>query len=771
MHENPAAGICDLPEQYRILNVQGGIQRQFIEDHRRHSAYLAKTLPQEQNKDVGRYPTDSPEEFVRLFKQSPKLQQDITLELLTFLKEIEKTRMVNGKRLYDHQYAQLIWLTQSLCKGETSPETFLIQGSGGIGKTIILGVIAAVLIRLQIRGAIEARIAACATRSFVLMQQLFSKYQITEHAMHEDRNDMSTKDCSDVFQYATQLTGGRCFFEKKIITELCNASVSAEQAEQRLLEHLGSGIGDLRRQCSGRTGGAPAWKCILQKLSLVIANRRLLIMAPDGRNFEEIELTEATHKGKAKSGDLGFGIPEEYRKHDLVLAKRGADLDGKEYKRETDPKRLKADGRYRLLLILKSTLTNKAQRDTVSHLIGGIQALLVDEVEKTPGNEYQGLILRERTSKARGSDLPVPLVFGLTTEYFGKQGSFSTMRPHFDRQAPRPPLRIAINSTERILPPVSPDRPNAIDISPDSPEGLAYLVRDHFTDLPLLKRMKHPQPWRNNGVIVVHPNNVESCTMLLRDEYARRKEVTADVHSLNVNNKQPYVGRILSLMHGEERNHPCVLVTSPLLVKLALDLQGLWFLTIGTDYGIKGPNDLLRFLDRLEHSSLHRSVPNFRCLLRHPFFRTGDPRLSLFNVLEHDEPVQGVHEISWLRGQALLGKQRYRADKAFIEKNHLEGNAETVIIGNEPKEKKPRKPRAFRKLFSRGETEEEPGDVTADEMVADETVSNEVPLIGKPGQSASTAAEFLQEIGDWEFLPRKFRKWEEDWSPLFLMRQ
>lgn len=748
MNENPAASICELPEQYQILTPRGGIQSKFIADHRRHSDYLAKVLPQEQNRDVGSYPTDNPEEFVKLYKKSPVMQQMLTLELLTILDEIRKTRMVNGKKLHDHQYAQIIWLQQALCAGIFSPETFLIQGSGGIGKTLILGIITEALIRLQIRDLVGGRIVYCANKSFILMQQLFSQYDIERNAQHAE--GMTLKDRLDTFRFAEQLTGGNVVFTRKCIDELCLSGCTATEAKQRLTQELGNHADAKRRYPS------LDWNGILERLSLVIAGSRFLIRSPNKRDLEMIELAEATKKGKARSGDLGFGIPAEYKEEDLILAKRGADLDVQTFEKCSDPESLRKDQRYRVLLTLVSTLQKQAQFQTIAHLAGNIRALLIDEVQKIPGNEFQKIILRAREGNSEEKKLPSPLVFGLRAERYGDAVSLGNMI-NYHRRSPRPPLAVAMNSSQRILPPVSPVRPDAHDLDPESPEGLRFLVRSHFEEMPLLKKMGHPQPWKHTGMIVVHPDNVETLVKMLREEYAGHKGLKSDVHSLNANTAPPYSGRLLSLMHGEKKNHARVLVTSPSLVKLALDLQRMSYLTIGTDFQIRSPGDLLRYLDRLSHSSLHRTVPNFRCLLRHPFFRTGDPRLSLFNVLEHDEPVNDVHAISWLQGQALLGSPRYRADKAFIAKHHLEGDAETVIVGNEPKEKKPRRPRGFRSFLAGSAREG--------------TAHLETPSTGKPGQFASTAEEFLHDIGDWEDLPKKFRKWEEDWSPLFLMRK
>ena len=330
LENNPAAGLCDLPEQYTIVTKGGNPRREFIADYRQMNGFLYKTLPKGMNADVDFYPTTDPQEFVRLFKKSPVLQQQFTLELFTFLKEIEKTRIVNGKKLYDHQYAQLIWLAQSLCNGRVSPETFLLQGSGGIGKTLILGVIAAVLIRLQIRDVIQGRIAICAHKSYILMQQLFSQYQIQEKILHHGADfDISTKDVHDICAYAAQLSGGAHFFESPMIKELCKKRLTAPVVKKRLIIYLESisCLDHFKRRCTGKVGKIPKWEHVLTQLSLVIANREFLIHAPtEEEGFEQVQiaaLQKPTKKGRCPEWRLGIRDTTRLSRERSCVCKEG----------------------------------------------------------------------------------------------------------------------------------------------------------------------------------------------------------------------------------------------------------------------------------------------------------------------------------------------------------------------------------------------------------------------------------------------------------------
>ena len=132
----------------------------FASLYRKLTSFLAEVFPPSDNPQ-SLYPPLSAKEFVsRRFAPAPEFHRQLGQELWTLLRQISQDeRQLNRKRLYDHQFAHLIWVAASLTDGPDSPTSFFIQGAPGTGKTLTLGVLIQACVRLQQRQLMPGKIA------------------------------------------------------------------------------------------------------------------------------------------------------------------------------------------------------------------------------------------------------------------------------------------------------------------------------------------------------------------------------------------------------------------------------------------------------------------------------------------------------------------------------------------------------------------------------------------------------------------------------------
>ncbi len=757
--ENPAAGIMNLSPQYQITDSSGKMTPTFEKDYTANRNFLLQTLKIEWNRGIS-YSDENPQKFIENFQQSPELQRSFTQELLTFLDEIKDTRMVNGVRLYDHQYAILIWLSQIMCSSKNPIETFLIQGSGGIGKTIILGIITAVLIRLQIRNVLKGGVAICAHKAYILMQQLFSKDEIFRNAARsgEDK-EISIREVNSIAHFATQLTGCPDIFDRVFLGQICRDNKESEDVFIALERHV-------RKSETGRQwiknygteiNGHPEWHHKLQELCLVITHRALLLLAPNQSDFQYCELPTVDTENSdrlGKKGDMGFGIPDGYRERDLIIAKTGGS-----FNKVPSNTEITHSNRHRLFLLLSIHLL---RQDWCAKIpgIAGVQAIVVDETQEHPGNQWQSAIMNIRDVDDKS---PAPLVFAAMAEAAGdqRQGYIN-----FDRKSPRPPLRILLNSEDEILPPLAPYEPMMLDVDPDSEEGMDRMVLDHFAHWPLLEKLELPQLHTVDGAILVHPDNVETFIKKLEAKYAE-KGMGAQIISFDANKDPPHCGTMMSIMQGKYPV-PRILVSSPKHFKFALDFPNLWYITAATTYGLKDRQQILRLIDRIEHGSLHRQgiSKNVRVVLRLPCFSDDAAKNSAFHLINSPEAQTGAESMLSIPGMVALPEQIRKKDVQLVtEHEDVRGSQYTVLLGKkrghggkrERKELKDKKPEPKPKTKPKSKPQRE----VIRRQLPSVLVPTGVEGDALPGFRAQTVDEFLQEVKEWDFLSQKCKsEWD-----------
>ena len=148
----------------------------FASLYRKLTSFLAEVFPPSENPQ-SLYPPPSADEFVsRRFATAPEFHRHLAQELWTLLREISgNKRQVNRKKLYDHQFAHLVWTAALLTDGPNSPTSFFIQGAPGTGKTLTLGVLMQACIRLQQRQLMNGKIAYCTAKPYHLSDKVRGK--------------------------------------------------------------------------------------------------------------------------------------------------------------------------------------------------------------------------------------------------------------------------------------------------------------------------------------------------------------------------------------------------------------------------------------------------------------------------------------------------------------------------------------------------------------------------------------------------------------------
>ena len=620
--------------------------------------YIQDVFPAEDNEGI-QYPPDTPEDFQRNFEASPSFQQAFAQELWTLLNEIEADGFqYNGKELYDHQLAHLWYIASSIAGGKKSPKSFFIEGAPGTGKTLTLGVLMLVAIRMQIRGAVTGKIAYATAKPYHLASKVRGKgndkarvlrappYDMTEKDFRRIRTKLSKKDTIDTGATSSDKANDselmQYYFPKKAWDELFRLQgLPVEEIQEAILDSLRK-----RELYEDFQTELPRVRShFLRTLTLIIAGRAALVPGPH-KTVELLELPRPpesdTDQLEAHTGDAGSAIPVGYP----VFSRESTGLSVVE--RED----------ARVILEPANIFTSATQIERYGHVIHrDIQVLFCDEAQRRHPLVFQNPVI-----ESGGREKPV--VFAAGSQWYGKD---------YDRQTPRHSMLESIrrgvlpNFGVRIFPSASD-----IHFPSETQESFEQMIDVYFKNLRVLKELHLDQPYESNTLIVVHGKLIDATIMRLREEYAGRNIPTPEIH--------PYTGsdeekESLAVWFDdmEKAKGPHILVATPTMIKESIDLQTLRHLVVGTKVSA---DVLYGLVGRLAHGRDIQSDAD-RMLLTMQQFENSNLRATPFVSFNHEQDIP-EEEFLWVPGHALMNEDAYENDEEQLSGKEKRYQATTV---------------------------------------------------------------------------------------------
>ena len=600
------------------------------------------------------WPPENPLECFRAYSRRPVIAREMALELAGIVQEIESNDgKYMGKDTYAHQRGQIKWLVFSLLDRGTS---YLIEGAPGTGKTLVLGAIMQAATRLQMRNILHGSVVYGTHRPFILSQQTFSP----EHRRMRLKEKPILSECRYEWEYAMKRLGpgSEQYFSAEDWFTLRKAQLTDEtDAVEKLRALIGN--------TSQGTSFLEERAAVLPELAAILTGRTVIVNDTDE---SPLPLTFSSTPESVNpddlyySGDLGQGIPREYRQRGLVLARKGADVEGNII--GTGKKDVK---KARVLLTTAPSILINNYRQSIAEALHQVEIIIVDD-GRNAATAFQEAVTKESKSPHH-----TPLVF-MASALGTTNGNGS--RPHADSYSPRLSLEEAIESG--VLPNIGVDvfPGNSGTLYPsNSKEALEQLIEAHFAHLPLPEKFSLPQPHLCTTVVLVGDHAIDPTVERLREEYLAHGIPATIVpfrsnktrRTSRGNTQHPYSERIFQWMTDtQDKRNPKkpvhVLVMAPKNFTDALSLTNLENVTVATSSGI-GRNTLLRILGRLEHSMLHRTRgERYRGYFRQGLYKESRPEEMIFSLLglpEHKDKESA----QWVPLRTLRGIEAAAADK------------------------------------------------------------------------------------------------------------
>ena len=598
----------------------------FEADFRTRLEFLRRVFPQEQNPQAV-YPPQSAAEFLKQrFLGAPTLHQHVTRELFTLLREIDRSgRVVNDKKLYDHQLAYIIWVALSLTHGRHSPDSFFIEGAPGVGKTLTLGILMQACIRLQLRGLLKGKIAYCTAKLYHLPSKIRGVSMSKRRILRAPPYDLSPKDVRKYRRDLFKMNKGfmDAYFPNKAWEALFeDRPRNLAEANHALERSLGERdrLDALRRAADEEHG-------MVETIAKILVGRATIVKGPSG-NAELLEMLppEEECDVTTHTGDAAFAIPHESYS---VFAKESLGVSNSEA----------ADAD--LVLIPASIFTSTVQfekfKDDVHR---DIRVIFCDEAQRRGALTFQGPV-----SDAGGVDLP--LVFAAASRWYDRDWDCRSPRHSFPESIRR---RILPDIGVRLFPSAS-----AVHYPAESREALDQLFRGFFRPLRYFEKLELPQPRESNTLFVVHSKLTGMVAERLRQSYARKGPKGAQVWCYigGDEEKEKFQSWFVTAREG-----PNVLVASPAIVKESLDLPTIRHLIVATR--VSG-DVLYHLIGRLTHGSQLVSRRD-RVLLSLQRFANSNLHATPFHILDHarDFPEENFF---WVPGHILMSGDGFKWDR------------------------------------------------------------------------------------------------------------
>lgn len=643
-HAGPARAAA-IPPLMGIVNRQGhGPTRAFASLYRGQIALLNEVFKPGDNEQTV-YPPATAADFVRHhFLPAPELHRRLAREIWTLIREIGRhDHIVNGKRLYDHQLAHLIWVAASLADGKQSPSSFFIEGAPGTGKTLTLGMLMQACIRLQRRGLLGGKIAYCTAKPYHLSDKVRCSGMGRRRVLRAPPYTASEKDIRRR-RLALRKIDAKfmdAFFPRKAWAALfAQRPATGEQARQLVDDYLAQH--DLRP--------SPADAAMLDSVVQILASLATTVRGPDG-STELLALQSPPGDDlqiEAHTGDAAFAIPPRYP----VFARENIGIS------------TATRGEARVVLAPALVFTSARQVEkSQDELHRHVRVIFCDEAQRR-----EPLAFQEPVYYAGAGQLP--LVFAAGSRWYCKR---------WERRSPSHSFLESIRSS--ILPDLGVrlfPSATAVHYPAETEQALDQLLKRFFRDVKCFEEFGLRQPYNVNTLFVVHGRLVDHVVMRLRQKYAEQqpgqkpgnsKTPCRYAASFEAAEVRPFHGNeedreVLQLWFDSERDGPNVLVSSPTIVKESLDLRTIRHLVVGTRVSADA---LYHLIGRLAHSRAMRNK-NDRVLLSMQQYADSNLRATPFVALNHGQEFSDAG-FTWINGHVLISDRAFRRDNRRLQSN------------------------------------------------------------------------------------------------------
>lgn len=568
---------------------------------------------------------ESANQFLKGMDDTREIQRILVHEALTNLDVLGKKNFkTNGKTMHPHQRAHAFWSATTLGGGKEAPNSVLLRGAPGTGKTLELGQWMQAGVHAQMRELLPKGIIAYFTqRPFHLVQQTRGYGLAQKKLLRTPGFTLSDKEIDALYRECKKMIPGMCSVLTKgewheLFSEPPTSEAETRSRIQRLLHKKGV-LEKINTQPTFASEEMQLIRLLMGSSTTVqgITQKPELIDLP--------AFAEDDNMQTSFGGDAAFALPDDYP----VLAKERWGMNTSDTEK---PK---------VLLMPVTAVTSAMQRERLQAILKNVVLILLDEA-----GSWHSSVLENPVQEAKGMK---PVVIAATATDQGKQW-----------QARSPEHSVSRSVEDGILPDVGVDifpSQQELHYPRDSMQALSQLVTHHFEELPLMKRLKLQQPCEGNGLIVVHASAVRECAQMLQKEHDKRK-TGGKVLCLDAKTPQPEKEKIL-LWLGSETAHPKTLVGNPGSLATALDLPNIWNVTLGTNVS---DTLMTQILGRALHSA------GDRVLFRQQQFADSKLSTTPFAELEHriDLPTEGGFR--WVPGLALMSKKAHQKDKKEIAK-------------------------------------------------------------------------------------------------------
>lgn len=597
------------------------------------------------------YPPKSLDQFHALEKGAPALNIALRYQLFALLDEYERKKwVVNGDPLFDAQRALTIWEAMSLCQGKESPSSLLLIGPSGTGKTRLLGILMQALIRLQMRGAMEGRIAFVTNKS----HHMGTKTVGRQHALMEL---LQPPPLPLPLTHRNRLYRDLCrMFPENMVGKLIAPSDWRELVDNRTGDraHMRKRVQQfLGKPTNGTKDHFPR---LIEAIAAILSGQAVPVAgigedrAPELIDFGPLQKEETA---ETYAGDAAFGIPKDYP----VVSRNPWMVHNNGDKRELDS--------ARVLLTTMSAFTNLSVRNSLGPVISDIRAVLCDEIRLVPETTVINRVVDAGGEK--------PLVVAATNIDSGKFKHVS-------------PCHSVAESIGVMLPDVrvqtfpwkeEPHYPMG------SERALKQLVDGYFAKIP---HLKGKQPWEMDCLVAVHSSLTQRVAHMLDDEFARRfPRLKARVLCMDSKASDgEHFSQKEALQNwfvGPETGGPKVLVMPPSVGNDALDLPNIERLVVATTVT---PDATLRLMGRGLHGNRHRTEgPQFAVLISVQQFSNSNLHSTPFGVVQHGLPIDEETGFSWISGQIFLNRLRHETEQRKLKKQkrmHVPGTNNEVSM-------------------------------------------------------------------------------------------
>ena len=592
----------------------------FASLYRKLTSFLAEVFPPSENPQ-SQYPPLSADEFVsRRFATAPEFHRHLAQELWTLLREInDNKRQVNRKKLYDHQFAHLIWIAAALTDGPNSPTSFFIQGAPGTGKTLTLGVLMQACIRLQQRQRMNGKIAYCTAKPYHLSDKVRGKGMGHRRVLRSPPYTLSEKDINRLRLALCRMDQQfmKRFFPRKAWNALFAKRPATEGEARRVVDHYFQAAG---------LSVAESDETMLADVVKVLASLATTVRGPSGAT-ELLRLPPApdvTEQIESHTGDAAFAIPQDYP----VFARENIGIS------------TATRGQARIVLEPALMFTSVRQIERYQEeLHRHVQVILCDEAQRR-----QPLAFQEPVESAGAEQ--VPLLFAAGSQWYGKAWNCRSPRHSFPESIRRgilPDLGV------RIFPSAQ-----ALHFPSETEEAVEQLLQLFFQPLNSFHELGLPQPCDVNTLVVVQTRLVDPIVERLRAACTTRN-ASATVRPFHGNEEDR---EALQIWFDTEGEGPNVLVSSAAIVKESLDLLSLRHLAVGAKVSA---DVLYHLIGRLAHGRSRRNKSD-RMLVTLQQFADGNLAATPFVAFDHGQTFSD-EGFTWINGHALMSARAFRQDE------------------------------------------------------------------------------------------------------------